>query len=611
MKIAIRLFGKPRIDRDGVPASPPRGRKTWALLAYLLLCERPPPRSRVASLLFSEADDPLGALRWTLADLRRTLGSPEAATGDPLVLTLPPDADVDVLALTAPGEGAPFKEPDGELLEGMVFPSSSVFESWLGVTRRRLEGAARAMAHDEALARLTVGDTDRAIELAAEMVSQDPLDQSGQELLIRSLARAGRTQAAERQLAECEALFLRELGTAPGSELRIAADETGLAVDAVGDADAALGQLEAGQAALGAGSVEPGVEILRQCCVEADASGDAALKARALAALGSALVHAVRGRDEEGALRLHAALRLAEECGERGTAAIACRELGFIDVLAGRAPSAGRWLMRASDLAEGNEELCAVLGVRGVALSDRARYGAALELLNKSVARAKRCGRRRQAAWSLSFIARVHMMRGELSLALPALEESLALTAAERWTAFRPWPEVLRAEASVLMGRPDQASDRLDYAFKLACRIGDPCWEAMGARLMGLLAISVGNQAEAREHFADALARATRASDIYASLHAQILDSYAGLAVESGAADAARIVDELSALAERCSMSEFVVRAHVYRARMGESEALESARVLAAEIDNPAHAELIESPVPADPLTRPLTRQCR
>lgn len=80
---------------------------------------------------------------------------------------------------------------------------------------------------------------------------------------------------------------------------------------------------------------------------------------------------------------------------------------------AGRNPSAGRWLQRATELAEGSDELCAVLGVRGMALSDRGYYGAALELLNKSVARADRCGRRRQAAWSLSLIARVHLLRGD------------------------------------------------------------------------------------------------------------------------------------------------------------------------------------------------------
>jgi DNA-binding SARP family transcriptional activator len=598
MSFAIRLLGKPRIERDGEATSPPRGRKTWALLAYLLLSERAPPRSRVAALLFSEADDPLGALRWSLADLRRALGAPDAAAGDPLELRLPPDAQVDVLALTHPGDG--FAHSEGELLEGMSFPSSPVFESWLGVMRSHLEGAARAMAHDEGLARLAAGDIARATELGTRLVSQNPLDQAGQELLIRCLALAGRPQAAERQLAECEALFLRELGVAPGPELRSAAGETGRhAAGAVGDRDIALGQLEAGQAALDAGTVEPGVQILRQACAEAAAAGDAVVEARALGALGSALVHAVRGRDEEGALRLHEALRLAEGCGDRATAAAACRELGYIDVQAGRSPSAGRWLTRATELAEGNEELCAVLGVRGMALSDRAHYGAALDLLNRSVARAERAGRRRQAAWSLSLIGRAHLLRADLALAVPVLEEALALVAAERWTAFQPFPAALRAEASLLMGRPDQAAERLDHAFRLACQLGDPCWEALGARLMGVLASRGGDTAKARAHFADALVRATRVSDGYEWVHAHVLDSSAALAVESGADDAVEVVDALADLAERCGLRELVVRAQVHRARLGVPGSLESARLLAAEIDNPALEELVRPAVPA------------
>jgi DNA-binding SARP family transcriptional activator len=596
VSLVIRLLGKPQIESDELPVRPPRGRKTWGLLAYLLLCERPPPRSRLASLLFSEADDPLGALRWNLADLRRALGPSDSVAGDPLALKLPPGASVDVLTLVAPGDGVGFNQPGGELLEGMAFPSSPVFESWLGVTRRHLEGAARAMAHDEALGLLAQGDTAAATQVAGYLVSQDPLEQAGQELLIRCLARAGRRQAAERQLAECEALLGRELGAAPGPELRSAAGEADRpAADLAGDSDVALGQLEAGEAALAAGAVGPGVEILRQACAEAAAGKDESLEARSLAALGSALVHAVRGRDEEGAVRLHEALRVAEGCGQRATAAGACRELGYIDVQAGRGPSAGRWLLRATKLAEGNEQLSEVLGVRGMALSDRAHYGAALELLNRSVARAERCGRRRQAAWSLSLIGRVHLLRGDLSLALPALDESLALVGAERWTAFRPWPEALRAETLLLAGRPREAAEQLDHSFQLACRLGDPCWEAMGARLLGLLEARAGDLPRAREHLADALARATRVSDSYQWVHALVLDSAAAIAVEAGADEAAQIVDRLAALAERCGLRELVARAYLQRGRLGVPGALDSARLLAAEIDNPQLEGLIAS----------------
>jgi tetratricopeptide (TPR) repeat protein len=227
-------------------------------------------------------------------------------------------------------------------------------------------------------------------------------------------------------------------------------------------------------------------------------------------------------------------------------------------------------------------------------LSDRARYGAALDLLNRSVARAERCGRRRQAAWSLSLIGRAHLLRGDLSLALPALDESLALVATERWTAFRPWPEALRAEASLLMGRPDQAAGRLDHAFRLACRLGDPCWEAMGARLMGLLTARAGDTGKAREQLDDALIRATRVSDAYQWVTAHVLDTSAGLAVDAGAPDAAQIVDRLAELAERCGFRELVVRAHVHRGRLGVSGSLASARLLAAEIDNPSLDALVE-----------------
>jgi tetratricopeptide (TPR) repeat protein len=360
-----------------------------------------------------------------------------------------------------------------------------------------------------------------------------------------------------------------------------------------------LAQLEAGEAALEAGAVEPGVEILRQACSEAAASGDDRLQARALAALGSALVHAVRGRDEEGALRLHEALRVAEACGDQMTATIACRELGYIDTQAGRSASAGRWLQRATEFATGSDELCAVLGVRGMALSDRAHYAAALELLNKSVARAERCGRRRQAAWSLSLIGRVHLLRGDLKLAMPAVEESLALVSADRWTAFRPWPEALRGEISLLAGDGGRAAEDLDHSFRLACRLGDPCWEAMTCRLAGLLAAERSDLTAAREHFADALARVTRVSDAYTWVHAHILDSFATLAVATADRDAVATVDRLAALAERCGLRELIVRAHLHRTRLGDPASLETARVLASEIDNPALSALLTAPVPA------------
>jgi len=99
--LTIRLLGPPAIERDGRPVRAPRGRKAWAVLGYLLLAERPVSRRHLAELLFGDADDPLGALRWTLAELRRSLGVPDVLGGDPVVLRLGAGDVADVRLLSA------------------------------------------------------------------------------------------------------------------------------------------------------------------------------------------------------------------------------------------------------------------------------------------------------------------------------------------------------------------------------------------------------------------------------------------------------------------------------------------------------------------------------
>src|SRR3712207_1381373 len=100
MATRIRLLGPPGIEVDGEPVPPPRGTKSWALLAYLLLSGDTAPRSRLAELLFDEADDPVGALRWSLSQLRRALGPGARLDGDPVCLVLEDGTAVDVRTLT-------------------------------------------------------------------------------------------------------------------------------------------------------------------------------------------------------------------------------------------------------------------------------------------------------------------------------------------------------------------------------------------------------------------------------------------------------------------------------------------------------------------------------
>src|SRR5437867_3974310 len=336
MGLAIHLLGAPHAQREGHALPAPRGHKVWGLLAYLIRREGAASRTHLAALLFEDAEDPLAALRWNLSELRRLLGD-TGLRGDVLALSLPPSSYVDVEvvvrgtwveALCVPGLG-------GELLEGMSFASSPSFEVWLATERRRLRATAEAVLREAALARLASGAVAEAAELAARLVRLNPLDENFQALLVRSLAAAGDGVGAARQAAACGELFQRELGVPPGATLAAAmrtATASPTARPATGRA-AATAQLEAGEAAISAGALDAGLECLRRAIVEADATGDAALRARARVALGGALVHAARGRDEEGATALHEALAVGQAASSP-LAAAACGELdGATDAL--------------------------------------------------------------------------------------------------------------------------------------------------------------------------------------------------------------------------------------------------------------------------------------
>jgi DNA-binding SARP family transcriptional activator len=216
--LTIRLLGRPAIERDGQPARAPRGKKAWALLCYLVLAERPPSRRHLAELLFQDAADPLGALRWTLAELRRALGRSDLFGGDPVstgldgaVVDVDPQSTVDTESIVDTG---------GELLEGIELGSNVEFGSWLLVARHRVSAAIEARLHDRAVTLLAAGRTAEAIDYASRAVARNPLEQGNHELLVRSLALAGDRNAALRQIAACEDLLRRELGVEASPALR-------------------------------------------------------------------------------------------------------------------------------------------------------------------------------------------------------------------------------------------------------------------------------------------------------------------------------------------------------------------------------------------------------
>ena len=193
MSLAIHLLGPTRVERSGDEIPPPRGHKAWGLLTYLVRTPAPSSRERLGGLLFPEADDPMGSLRWTLSVLRRFLGDDVVLAGDPLRLSLPPGTfvDVDVLSRGSWVEAVALPGLGHELLDGMAFPSSPGFENWLENERRYVAGTTAGVLRQAALGRLGYGEPRIAVKHASELVRLEPFDQNAHALLVRCMRAVG------------------------------------------------------------------------------------------------------------------------------------------------------------------------------------------------------------------------------------------------------------------------------------------------------------------------------------------------------------------------------------------------------------------------------------
>jgi len=342
------------------------------LLAYLLLAERPPSRSRLAELLFDATEGPLRALRWNLAEVRRGLGPHATLEGDPVVLTLRPGAvvDVDVVthgswwdAVELPGLGA-------ELLEGVNVRGAAGFESWLLFEQQRLAAASEAVLHEAAQALMARHELADALRCAQRVAAMSPLDENNQALLIRLHRMVGDDAAAERQLAAITRLLHDELGVSPGIAIQSAMRETAWRPSPVTGSISIEAILEPGAAAVAAGATDVGIASLRSDVSRADLGSDRALQVRSRLVLAETLIHSLRGMDEEGLAALYAADEIAISDGIRADQAEIRAELGYVDFLRARYDRAELWLTGSCDaltLADGrpvgHSEGADVLGI--------------------------------------------------------------------------------------------------------------------------------------------------------------------------------------------------------------------------------------------------------
>lgn len=587
MTASVNLLGPPYVERNGSVLRPPRGSKAWALLAYLALTDGPVPRSRLSDLLFEEAADPAGALRWSLSQLRRALTGVAAIDGDPVHLRLHPATrlDVDVVARGSWAEALRLPGLGGGLLEGLSPRVGASFDLWLSHERRRLAGQTAAVLAEAAHSRLARGEVASAVDLAVRLVAAEPLTESSHELLVRAHVAAGNSVAAAYQVAECRSLFLRELGVEPSPQ--VSAALTGRGAPTARTRAAVDAALEGGAGAAHVGAYDRAVELLRSAVDGARALDDPLRLARSLCELGSVLVQAVRGSDEEAVSMLHEAIALTRVAGPPDVAARAALELGHVETLRAHYPRAEMWFSEATNLAAGDPSVLAWVHLFvGMGRTDQGDYRRARPMLDQAVDLAVASGDSRARAYALTALGRLQLLRGE-SAAAPTLEAACSTAAQIGWTSFLPFPRALLAEVWLTAGDLEAASAAFDHAYATACQVGDPCWESYSLRGQGLLAAARGEDSLALDLLTAAPAACHRASDAHDWVEGYCLDALCGFAVAHGLREATCWVEELEDFAARRGLRELIARASLHRAALGQPGAGDLAAVLITEVDNP------------------------
>jgi pimeloyl-ACP methyl ester carboxylesterase len=211
-KAALRvgLLGPFVVTRDGRPVALPQSQKTRALLAYLAVTRRPHTRERLCGMFWDVADDPRGALRWSLSRLR-VLDDPDAPrirADRETVAFEPAGASVDALEVREEAAGGLDRlsverlhelaaTVRGPFLEGLELPDFHEFEAWRVAEREEFRQLHRRILR-ELVYRLEAAP-EEALAPARELVRLAPDDERDRVLLIRLLAAVGRHEEAEEQ----------------------------------------------------------------------------------------------------------------------------------------------------------------------------------------------------------------------------------------------------------------------------------------------------------------------------------------------------------------------------------------------------------------------------
>ena len=507
MPLRVRLLGRPALEHDGASRRL-EGHKPWALLTYLLLEPRPPTRRELADLLWSEADDPLGAVRWSLSQVRKAINPPaEIGERDGRI-----KIDAEVLVVDAGellrGEWDELSIDDlvrGELLEGMSFGESPSFDTWLQVQRARVATAA-ADALRWAATHLSHREPDRALALAERALRSEPFDDGLHELVVEIHTARGDRDRARTYVASLARRYREDLAMEPPASIsrpleraaRSAAEPL-LRLDVQ-----ARALLDIARVRFWAGDFDSARDIALRATRQAGESGDRALEARALILGSSTYTLGGLGTAREWTSLLQRALHLANELGDRATAAQIEGERGRIAAIEGRYGSAEASFRRARRLAEDigdTKEAGWAKAMLAVCHTDRCEYAAAEGELREALPALG------WAPYAMGALARVLIRLGKAEEGMAFGDAAVARAEREGLLPVLPWALVQAGDARFAGNDLDGATERFTRALTIAQETKSPSWQALALRGLGLIARSTNDEDQALSLLREALGR--------------------------------------------------------------------------------------------------------
>jgi DNA-binding SARP family transcriptional activator len=482
------------------------GRKTWALLTFLALASGPTSRRDLVDRLWSDADDPLGALRWALSQVRKAI-APEVDIDDgERGLILKGELSVDALELIE-GRWDETTVGDlvrGELMEGSEFDDSPEFARWLDVQRARF-GSAANEALRSCAALVARAEPDLALRLAERALKADPFDDAMHELVVDIHVARGDLARARSYVEATAARYRADLDVDAPAGLARALERSRASSDRLRPDTQARALLELADARAAGTGFNEATDLALRAAQAAAASGDAALEASALVLVVNYMTLCARGTPREWLALLHRALGLANAIGDKQILCDVEVERGRIAGMQGTYGASETALRRAIGIAHEFGDAGRVAYARrflGIIETDRCDFIAAEADLRAGGGEAAR-----SPELAMAWLARLLVKTARYDEAIEVADRAIEGMRKRTVMLQLPLALLMKADVAFIRGDRAEAMDLYGHAFGLADAQPDHDWCALALRGLARLDHLDGRPERARSTMRDALAR--------------------------------------------------------------------------------------------------------